>query len=103
MLREIAAPGSVTAFAESAGDALRRWRFQPRPEIAQAKPVYTVATFVFGQTSGAGQLRTRCAIPNLVARLRELQGARDRRTATGDVLDDLDLRGANARDELARP
>ncbi|WP_036170149.1 hypothetical protein [Noviluteimonas dokdonensis] len=84
--------GYWQAFAESAGDALRRWRFQPRPEVTQAKPVYTVATFVFGGSSAAAQNRSKCAIPNLVQRLRELKAARDRRTASGDVLDDLELR-----------
>src|SRR5262245_28988448 len=34
-------PGYWSAFAEAAGDALKQWRFKPRPEVAQAKPVYT--------------------------------------------------------------
>ncbi|MUV12636.1 hypothetical protein [Noviluteimonas gilva] len=87
--------GYWQAFAESAGDALKQWRFQPRPEIAQAKPVYTVATFVFG--GQPAQHRSKCAVPNLIARLRELKAARDRRTAAGDVLDDLDLNAVDAR------
>ena len=82
------------AFAESAGAALSQWRLQPRPEVTRAVPVYTVATFVFG-SGQAMQQRTHCAIPNLVARQRELKNSRDRRTATGDVLDDLDLGGDN--------
>ncbi len=86
--------GYWSAFAEAAADALKQWRFKPRPEVAQAKPVYTVATFVFGNGPGAAaQQRSKCAVPNLVARLRELKASRDRRTATGDVLDDLDLDG----------
>lgn len=90
--------GYWAAFAESAGDALKQWRFQPRPEIAQAAPVYTVATFVFGGGPGAAaQQRSHCAVPNLVARLRELKAARDRRTATGDVLDDLELGNSTGR------
>ena len=87
--------GYWQAFAESAGDALRQWRFQPRPEVAQAKPVYTVATFVFG--GAPAQNRSKCAVPNLIARLRELKAARDRRTVAGDVLDDLDLNSADYR------
>jgi hypothetical protein len=95
-------PGYWQAFAEAAGDALKQWRFKPRPEIAQAKPVYTVATFVFGGgAGGAAQFRAKCAVPNLVNRLRELKAGRDRRTATGDVLDDLDLRDARSRDDVA--
>jgi hypothetical protein len=87
--------GYWQAFAESAGDALRQWRFQPRPEVAQAKPVYTVATFVFG--GAPAQNRSKCAVPNLIARLRELKAARARRTAAGDVLDDHDLNSADYR------
>ena len=91
------------AFAESAGAALSQWRLQPRPEVARATPVYTVATFVFGPGQ-AMQQRSHCAIPNLVARLRELKASRDHRTASGDVLDDLDLGGTGYRDVAgARP
>lgn len=94
--------GYWAAFAESAGDALKQWRFKPRPEVAQAKPVYTVATFVFGGGPGsAAQQRSRCAVPNLVVRLRELKAARDRRTATGDLLDDLDLQGGSYQNDVA--
>lgn len=81
--------GYWSAFAEAAADALKQWRFKPRPEVARPQPVYTVATFVFGVTGGAAQFRARCAAPNLVARLRELRGARGRRG--GDILDRLDL------------
>ena len=95
-------PGYWSAFAEAAGDALKQWRFKARPEVAQARPVYTVATFVFGGgAGGAAQYRAKCAVPNLVNRLRELKAGRDRRTATGDVLDDLDLRDARSRDDVA--
>jgi hypothetical protein len=94
--------GYWSAFAESAADALKQWRFQPRPEVAQAKPVYTVATFVFGNGPGvAAAQRSKCAVPNLVARLRELKASRDHRTATGDVLDDLDLQTRGYQNDVA--
>ena len=78
------------SFAESAANALRQWRFKPRPEVAQAQPVYTIATFVFGGTGAANEFRSRCAVPKLAVRLRELRAAKDRRVATS-VLDRLDL------------
>jgi hypothetical protein len=81
--------GYWSAFAESAADA-------------QAKPVYTVATFVFGNGPGvAAAQRSKCAVPNLVARLRELKASRDHRTATGDVLDDLDLQTRGYQNDVA--
>jgi len=86
-------PGYWSAFAEAAGDALRQWRFQPRPEVAAPQPVYTVGTFVFGMRSGAATLRQRCAIPNLVLRLRELRAAARR---PGGILSRLDLDAGDA-------
>jgi hypothetical protein len=81
-------PGYWSAFAEAAGDALKQWRFQPRPEVAMAQPVYTVGTFVFGMHGASTALRQRCVIPNLVARLRELKAAARR---PGGILPRLDL------------
>lgn len=84
-------PGYWSAFAEAAADALKQWRFQPRPEVTDPKPVYTVATFVFGAKGAMADLRSHCAIPNLAVRLRELQAGRSRRIAGSEILERLDL------------
>jgi len=90
------APGYWAAFAEAAADALKQWRFKPRPEVRQAKPVYTVATFVFGTGEQRSEARAQCGITNLAARLRELRGATGHRNLAGsDILDRLDLDPAN--------
>ena len=64
--------GYWTEFARGASDALARWKFMPRPEVASPRPVYTVATFMFA-ASNQMELRKRCAIPNLAMRLAELR------------------------------
>ena len=64
--------GYWTEFARDASDALARWKFMPRPEVASPRPVYTVATFMFA-ASNQMELRKRCAIPNLAMRLAELR------------------------------
>jgi hypothetical protein len=84
-------PGYWTAFAEAAGDALKQWRFQPRPEVARAEPVFTVGTFVFGSKGTASAARDHCRIPNLIALLRDLEHASTHRRAP-EILSRLDLR-----------
>jgi hypothetical protein len=80
--------GYWSAFAEAAADALKQWRFKPRPEIRTPIPVYTVATFVFGSGPAAPtEMRARCAIPDLTAHLQALRS----RTAGGGILDRLEL------------
>jgi len=86
------------SFAESAANALRQWRFKPRPEVAQAQPVYTIATFVFGGAGAANGYRGRCAVPKLAARLRELRASKDSRTTILDRLDLEDVAATNAAD-----
>lgn len=81
--------GYWSAFAEAAADALKQWRFTPRPEVTHPKPVYTVATFVFGTKGAMASNRSHCAIPNLAGRLRELLGGR--RVAGSEILERLDL------------
>ena len=81
------APGYWSAFAEAAADALKQWRFKPRPEVTAPTPVYTVGTFVFGMRGARNELRQRCVVPNLANRLRELK-AGARRNA---MLESLDL------------
>ena len=80
------------AFAGAASSALSQWRFQPRPEVATPRPVYSVATFVFA-TAAPLELRKRCAIPNLTQRIVELkQDVRSRRRiAANSVFDRLDI------------
>ena len=84
-------PGYWSAFAEAAADALKQWKFQPRPEVTDPKPVYTVATFVFGAKGAMAGMRSHCQIPNLAARLRELMAGQSRRIAGSDILERLDL------------
>ena len=87
--------GYWAAFAGAAGDALKQWRFKPRPEVATPVPVYTVGTFVFGIRGAPTELRKRCALPDLADRLRQLRGAPHREAV---VLDRLDLGPANDRE-----
>lgn len=79
-------------FAGDASNALARWTFTPRPEVSAAKPVYTVATFLFGARN-AGELRSRCAIPNLITRLVELRydPKAGRKMAFTRIFDRLDI------------
>jgi hypothetical protein len=78
-------------FAQAAAQALQQWRFQPRPEIKAARPVYTVATFVFG-SSNPLELRKRCAITDLVRHLMALRQNRgSRRLVNAAVWDRLEL------------
>ena len=79
-----------SAFAQASAQAVSQWRFQPRPEVQEARPVYTVATLLFAAQSP--QLRGHCAIPDLAARLRELR--RDtgtRRRMDADLYDRLNM------------
>ena len=92
--------GYWSAFAEASADALKQWRFQPRPEVASPQPVYTVATFVFGSKGAPLALRSHCAIPNLAAHLRELRGSRDRRVAATPILAQLDLDSAASQSDV---
>ena len=79
-----------SAFAEAAAQALAQWHFQPRPEVGAPQPVYTVATMLFAPASA--DLRGRCAIPNLVVRLRELrEDSRTRRKMDIALFDRLEL------------
>lgn len=77
------------AFANAAAQALSQWRFQPRPEVTAPRPVYTVATMMF---AASPDLRSRCAIPNLAIRLRELrQDSSARRKMNTALFDRLEL------------
>jgi hypothetical protein len=81
-----------STFAADASAALARWKFAPRPEVTGPKPVYTVATFLFGATN-ATELRRKCAIPSLSTRLVELRydAKAGRKMAFAGVFDRLDL------------
>jgi len=85
--------GYWMAFAEAAGDALKQWRLQPRPEVARAEPVFTVGTFVFGSKGTASTARDHCKIANLIALLRDLESSSTHRRAP-EILSRLDLRDA---------
>lgn len=60
------------AFAGAASGALAQWRFVPRAEVASPRPVYTVATFMFGPTASTAT-RERCALADVSTRLLELR------------------------------
>ena len=66
---------------------MKQWRFKPRPEVTAPAPVYTVGTFVFGMRGLKNELRQRCVVPNLAARLRELKAGAHR----NPLLESLDL------------
>ncbi|HRO62237.1 hypothetical protein [Thermomonas sp.] len=78
--------GYWALFAQDASNALARWKFAPRPEVVEAKPVYTVATFLFGAKDVA-QLRNQCSIPDLPYHLVELRN--NKKVARRMVNDDL--------------
>ena len=80
------------SFAQDASNALARWKFAPRPEVGAPRPVYTVATFLFGATNTV-ELRKRCTIPNLALRLVELRHDRkaSRKMAGNDLFERLDI------------
>ena len=79
--------------AEAASQALAQWRFAPRPGVASAQPVYTVATFMFGITPAmSAQTRSRCAIVDLRKHLRDMRTDRRMgRRMRGGVLEQLEL------------
>lgn len=91
------------AFANASAQALSQWRFQPRPEVTAPRPVYTVATMMFAAKSPG--LRSRCAIPDLAARLRELrQDSSARRKMNVGLFDRLELDPfRRQRDEVTTP
>ena len=78
-------------FAKAAAAALSTWKFQPLPEAGRARPVYTVATFLFA-AKDPQVLRKRCAVANLAHRIEELrEDRRSRRRMAGGIFDRLDL------------
>lgn len=80
------------AFATSASNALANWRFVPRPEVMNPRPVYSMATFLFG-AKDADALHERCAVPDLAYRIFELQHERKaaRRMAGNELFSRLDI------------
>ena len=92
-----------SAFAQASAQALSQWRFQPRPEVQAARPVYTVATLLFAAQTP--QLRGHCAIPDLAARLRELRrDSGTRRKMDVDLYDRLDVDPLRSqREQSQRP
>ena len=90
------------AFAQASAQALQQWRFQPRPEVTRPQPVYTVATMMFAATSA--ELRDRCKVADLGARLRELrQKDGSRRNKHSALFDRLELSQSGlSREQLER-
>ncbi len=60
-------PGYWDAFSQASAQALSQWKFKPRPEIAEPKPTYTVATMTFMGKDGSDPtgLRSKCGIADL--------------------------------------
>ena len=68
-------PGFWEAFAKAGAAAVGQWRFKPRPEVAEAQPVFTVATLNFQATRDieAAALRAHCTIPDLAAHMKTVK------------------------------
>ncbi len=81
-----------SAFGREATAALSQWRFVPRAEVAQPRPVFTVATFLFA-TAAPVALKVRCQIPSLVPYMRELRHDTrvQRRMGQRDIYSKLEL------------
>lgn len=91
-----------SAFAQASAQALQQWRFQSRPDVTMPRPAYTVATMMFAPASA--DLRGRCAIPDLAARLRELrQGNNTRRKMGLGIFDRLELDRFRQQRDVPRP
>jgi hypothetical protein len=59
-------------FADLASRAVAQWRYAPKDAGSKA-PVYTAATFVFGDPKAALDTQSHCAVPDLGARIVELR------------------------------
>lgn len=66
-------PGYWEAFSQASAQALAQWKFKPRPEIAEPKPTYTVATMTFMGKDGTDPagLRSKCGIADLADLVQE--------------------------------
>ncbi|MCC8364129.1 energy transducer TonB [Lysobacter sp. A6] len=69
------ADGFWAAFAGAGVDAVRQWKFTPRPEAGAPQPVFTVATLTWKTRADTwpNALRGRCDIDNLAAFLHRYQ------------------------------
>ena len=67
--------GFWSAFAGAGVDAVRQWKFTPRAEAGEPKPVFTVATVTWKTRADTwpNELRDRCTIDNLAAFLQRYQ------------------------------
>jgi surface antigen len=65
--------GYWDAFSQASAQALSQWKFKPRPEIAEPKPTYTVATMTFMGKDGTDPagLRSKCGIADLADLVQE--------------------------------
>lgn len=83
------ARGFWEAFAKSGAVALAQWRFKPRPEVAAARPTYTVSTMTFmgKQAEDAAGLRSHCSIADLAKAKAELQSKGRRNDMNRHLLD----------------
>lgn len=78
-------------FADLASRALAQWHYAPKGG-SSAAPVYTAATFVFGNPQAAAATKENCAISDLTKRLVELRyDSRANRQMAGGVFSRLDI------------
>lgn len=82
--------GFWDAFAQASAAALAQWKFKPRPEVASANPVDTVATMTFmGKTmDDPAALRSRCKIEDLRTVLLEARQGIGKRDMNRHTLED---------------
>ena len=66
--------GFWNSFANAGADAVRAWKFKPRPEVATPAPVFTVATLSWQtrKDTNAAELRAQCKIGDLVTYMRDI-------------------------------
>jgi len=59
-------------FAQASAGAVSQWAFAPRPEVAEPRPTYTVATMQFmgKQPMDGAELRGHCRVDDLAAQLK---------------------------------
>jgi hypothetical protein len=66
------AEGFWSSFAMAGVDAVKQWKFKPRPEMGEPRPVFTVATLTWKTRSDTWprDLRAHCEIDHLAAWIR---------------------------------
>ena len=98
------ATGYWNAYSQAGAGALSQWRFAPRPGSGMDSnaAVDTVAVLTFrgeSSTRSNGEVRAKCAVPDLVARMRYVRRQENRRFAfTGGSTRPVGRSGLDARE-----